>query len=148
MPRTVRLSDEAYEQLRQEATARGTSIAEVATTRLSDRKDAPANETSDAIATGMLSKGEQPLQVTLIDKRQDERIDQHEQYIKQLTAASISNRAGILELAGDRAEEIDSMMTGAYNKLMGLGMRDIAKEIKALSEAIDNDEFDGSGEDE
>jgi hypothetical protein len=147
MSQAVRVSKDVYEGLRKEAAARGVPISQLASERFSDNKD--RHEVSDGMLTGAGDKGTgninstgQPLQVTLVDKRQDARIDSLEEHVKQLSAGVISNRVGILHLADDKADEVDSVMTGAYNKLLELGFTDIAKEVKRLSAATRDGDLD------
>lgn len=138
MAKTIRIDDDVYNDLQTEARVQNTSIAQLASMRFKTNKQ---GEKSDAVLSGASTEG-QPLEITLVDRRQDARIDSLEEHVKQLSAGVISNRVGILHLADDKADEVDSVMTGAYNKLLELGFTDIAKEVKRLSTAARDSELD------
>jgi hypothetical protein len=133
MAQVIRVSDEVYEQLKAEASASDMSMAALASTRLATHSNTlvASVDTDTTTATHGVSRETQSGQGTLWSEQQA-RLDEQEQRIKELTAATISNRYGILELAGDDAKRVNEMMQGAYEELLEQDMPDIALELEGF----------------
>ena len=133
MAQVVRVSDEVYEQLKAEASASGMSMAALASTRLATHSNTPVAsvDMNTTTATHEVSRDSKNSHGKLWNEQQA-RLDEQEQRIKELTAATISNRYGILELAGDDAERVNEMMQGAYEELLEQDMPDMALELESF----------------
>lgn len=127
MAQVVRIDDEIYEQLKAEASERGMSMAKLASTRLAANTDTP----TITLKTHEVSREDQSEQGKLWNEQQA-RLDEQEQRIKELTAATISNRFGILEVAGENAQAVNEMMQGAYEELLEQDMPDMALALEGF----------------